>query len=476
MSSSGFLRTREERARTWASLRSAAHPPLGDARFWAVQAMVVLITGFHLFSDLHPALEENAFPGGLPVALLIIPIGYAALHYGLSGSAATGAWAALLWIPDLILPHDQGHAGADLINLALVEAIAFFVGQRIEAERLARSQVEQATWDARAAEARYRQLFETNGAPIAVLDTDGRVVDSNPAARTLFAGDPTGQLLADLLGPAWREVQAGQACSLPNARDYRVRLEPLVERQGDAFAQAIFEDVTAERSDSRRATRYANLVVRAEEEQRARLARELHDEPLQLFLHLARSLERLSETPAIPESVAEGLVRARLQALEAAGRLRSLARDLRPPALDQLGFVPALSSLLADVEEESPALIDLAVEGQETRLDPEIELGAFRIAEEAVRNALRHAAPTHIKVNVTLGPDALSLKVADDGRGFVPEEAAGREEGHLGLLGMRERTRLLGGDLKVISAPGRGTLVEAKIPLEHQRLTSDHRR
>ena len=399
------------------------------------------------------------------MALLILPVGYAALHYGLSGSAATGTWAAMLWVPDLLLPRDGGHVGADLVNLALVEAVAFFVGQRIENERLTRAQLEQATHETRAAEARYRQLFETNRAPIAVLDAAGTVLASNPAAKALFAEEPAGKPLAALVGPAWEAAQAGQVCSLRDGRDYRVRLEPLPGGMGGASAQVVFEDVTKERSDSRRATRYAQLVVRAEEEQRARLARELHDEPLQLFLHLARSLERLSATPAIPLAVAEGLSSARLQALEAAGRLRTLARNLRPPALDQLGFVPALSSLLADVEEESSTLVDLVVDGEEARLDPEIELGAFRIAEEAVRNALRHASPTRIAVSVLLGNDALSLQVTDDGCGFVPEEAAGREEGHLGLLGMRERTRLLGGHLEVSSAPGEGTVLEATLPL-----------
>lgn len=345
-------------------VRRAADPPVREVRFWVVQAMVAGITVLHLLADLHSSVERGAFPGGLPVALLILPVGYAALHYGLSGSAATGLWAALLWLPDLLLPHDRGHAGSDIVNLALVEAVAFFVGQRIEAERLARAEVERTTATALAVEARYRRL-----------------------------------------------------------------------------------------------------VIRAEEDERARLARELHDEPLQLFLHLARSLERLAGTPEVPTGVADGLSKARVQAIEAAGRLRTLARNLRPPALDQLGFVPALTSMLADVEEASGTPVDLAVEGPAERLDPDIELGAFRIAEEAVRNAVRHADPSRIDVGVSLGPGALHLVVHDDGRGFAPEYAAGEQDGHLGILGMDERARLLGGQLRVRSSPGTGTTVEVTLPL-----------
>lgn len=457
---------RPRRAELAEVLRSAAHPPVREARFWVVQAMVVLITGAHLFADLHSSVETRSFPGGLPVALLILPVGYAALHYGLSGSAATGLWAALLWLPDLLLPHDRGHAGADVVNLALVEAVAFFVGQRIEAVRLARTEMERATSEALAVEARYHQLFETNHAPILVLDASDGVADANPAARALFGEDPIGRPVASLLeGGAKLAEQVGQVRTLPDGRDYRVGLASLPTGAGGASAQVTFEDVTQERSDSRRATRYAQLVVQAEEDQRRRIARELHDEPLQLFLHLARSLERLGDAPEVPGAVAEGLAKARLQALDAAGRLRTLARDLRPPALDQLGFVPALSSLLSDVEEASGTLVELDVEGREHRLPPDLELGAFRIAEEAVRNAIRHAGAEQLHVAVSIGTEALSLRVADDGRGFVPEEAAGYESGHLGLLGMRERARLLGGHLELASAPERGTVVEATFPL-----------
>ena len=450
-------------------LRSAVRPPVGDARFWAVQAMVVVITGAHLLADLHSPDERGTFPGGLPVALLILPVGYAALHYGLSGSAATGVWAALLWLPDLLLPHDRGHAGSDVVNLALVEAVAFFVGQRIEAERLARKDVERATSEALAVEARYRQLFEANSAPILVLDADDDVVDANPAARALFGESPVGRAAGVLLaqgdeagGLAGR---TGHVSTMPDGRDYRIGLVSLPAGADGAAAQVSLEDVTEERSDTRRATRYAQLVVQAEEDQRKRIARELHDEPLQLFLHLARTLERLGDAPDVPSGVHGGLAKARLQALDAAGRLRSIARDLRPPALDQLGFVPALSSLLADVEEASGALVELAVEGGERRLPADLELGAFRIAEEAVRNAVRHGGARQLRVSVRIDDDALALRVADDGRGFVPEEAAGEASGHLGLLGMRERTRLLGGRLEVTSAPGRGTVVEATFPL-----------
>ncbi len=334
-----------------AAIRRIAAPPVGELRFWFVQAMVVALAGLHLFVDLETPSEQGPFPGGIPVALLVIPVGYAALAYGLAGSAGTAIWGALLWLPDLLLPHDEGHVGADLVDLALVVVVAFFFGHWIEAERAAHS----------------------------------------------------------------------------------------------------------------RADRYAALVVAAEEDQRRRLARELHDEPLQHFLHLARRLESLARASGVPASVAAGLGEARLHAIDAATRLRGVARDLRPPALDQLGLVAALGSFLADVEEASDLEVELSVHGDTTRLAPDAELGAFRIVQEAVRNTVRHAGARHVEVTVEFAPHGLRLEVADDGRGFV---RAGGElaAGHLGLLGMTERARLLGGSLDVRTAPGAGTVVEASIP------------
>jgi len=462
--------TRATPAEFAAVARRAAHPPVREGRFWIIQAMVLLIAGIHLLADLRFSTQTGAFPAGLPVALLIIPVGYAALRYGLTGSAATGIWATLAWLPDLLLPHDHGHAGADFVNLVLVDFVAFFFGQHIEAERLAHARVERATAERLAAEARYRQLFETNRSPILVLDDHGRASDANPAARALLGGDVVGRSSKELLdGDATFEEQAGRVLCLPGGRDYRLDLVSLPAGTGDRSTQVIFEDVTEERSEGRRATRYAELVVEAEEDQRRRLSRELHDEPLQLFLHLAHRLEGLGGTPGLPGTVTGSLGEARTQALSAAARLRTLARDLRPPTLDELGLTAALSSLLTDVEDETVLDVTFTVTGTETRLAPEIELGVFRIVQEAVRNTLRHAEASQLLVTLGFQTDELALSVSDDGRGFVPESLGKQDSAHLGLLGMHERTRLLGGHIEVRSAPGEGTVVEATVPFSTSR-------
>jgi signal transduction histidine kinase len=449
------------------------HPPLRESRFWAIQAVVLLIVTVHFLIDVDTSFPVGIFPAGIPVALLVLPIGYAGLRYGLAGSSATAVWATLLWLPDLLLPHDQGHVGADVLNLAIVLVVSFVFGQRIEAERFAHQRSEEAARLALAVEAGYRRLFETNHSPILVLDEHGVVADANPAAVELLGARVLGSTNAGLaVEGQGLEGLSGRVLTLPNGHDYRLDLSILPATTSGPRSQLNFEDVTEERTEQRRARHFAQLVVQAEEDQRHRLARELHDEPLQLFLHLARRLEVLAHTRGVPPDVASGLALSRHQALDAAGRLRNLARDLRPPALDELGLNAALSSLVADIEDENDEgpSVEMLVLGRGGRLDPEIELGAFRIVQESLRNALRHAKAHHLHLTIEYRPTELALRVSDDGQGFdatsLGEDSTRRS---LGLVGMRERTRLLGGTLDVRSSAGVGTVVEAALPLDPSR-------
>lgn len=462
------------RADSKSVLRLAAHPPVREARFWIIQGAVLLIAGLHLALDLHDSVEIGAFPSGVPVALLILPVGYAALRYALAGAAATTALAILLWLPDLLLPRDRGHVGGDLVELTLIVIVAFVFGRRIDAERFAHVRTERALAKALDIETRYHRLFETIRSPMLALDREGIVTDANPAATKLLGDDVVGQRGITLLNAdVSLDAQVGRVISLADGHDYRLDIVALPNDLGDVDTQVIFEDVTEERSEGRRARRYAQLVIRAEEDQNRRLARELHDEPLQLFLLLARRLESLGEVQGVPPVVAAGLAEAHHQSLDAAGRLRSLARDLRPPTLDQLGLVAALSSLVADIEDEDDPAAELRVHGTEVRLHSEVELGSFRIIQEATRNALRHAGASHLTITVTFGPDELTLSVTDDGAGFDLDGLSEQDSEHLGLLGMRERARLLGGHLEVHSAPSRGTTVVATVPQGERRASHD---
>ena len=202
--------------------RRAAHPPIHELPFWVIQLMVLTIAVLHLLVDMHFVVATSAFPAGVPVTLLIVPVGYAALRYGLAGSAATGTLAIFLWLPDLLLPPNQGHIGGDLVDLLLILVVGLFFGQRIDYERLAFARSERATAEALAVETMYHRLFETNRAPIMVLNSQGAVADANPAARLLFGHDVVGKPGASIakIDPS---QPPGRVLALPDGRDYRIR-------------------------------------------------------------------------------------------------------------------------------------------------------------------------------------------------------------------------------------------------------------
>jgi signal transduction histidine kinase len=433
-----------------------------------MQALVVGLAAAHLYIDMTAA--RGTIPAGIPVALLLVPVSYAALRYGLAGSVATAAGALLLWLPDLLLPHDRGHVGNDLIELALVIAVAAFVGYHIDAEWLARAHADQARNEQRAAEALYRQLFDTNTAPILVISQPGEILDANPAARALFPGNVLGRPVHEVLefgGAIGDSAGRVTAISTPQAelRYYRMNVGQVPAAPGEEpLSQLVLQDVTEELAEGLRVHRFAGLLLQVQEEERRRIAQELHDEPLQLLVHLARALERLETTPQTPAKLADDLRGARHQTLDIASRLRAVVAGLRPPALDQLGLIPALRGFLADVAETTTTRADLRVTGKETRLPPQVELAAFRIAQEALNNVIRHADATKLLLILSFGDGELSLRVTDDGCGFDPAATDTQLlAGHLGLLGMRERAVTAGGSLTVHSAPGQGTTVSATL-------------
>lgn len=444
------------------------HPPVRDLRFWVVQALLTGLAGTHFLFDIVLPVQPNALPAGIPVALLLAPVSYAALRYGLAGSIATAVWATVLWMPDMLLPNDEGHVGNDLIELTLVIAVAIFVGYHIDAERLERTRAQRARTEQQVAEARYQQLFDINAAPILVAGPSGVVLDANPAAQALTTFDVIGMPVGEVLGRDGDELNGSSgnvivvSTPLDGIRDYRVNIARVpADPPFEPLTQLVLQDVTEERAEGIRVHRFAEFLLKVQEEERRRIAQELHDEPLQLLIHLARSLEELGSAPRPAAELAGDLDGARRQTVDVATRIRAVVAGLRPPALEQLGLVAALRGFLADIRENDAITAEIRVAGSETRLPPEVELAAFRIAQEAANNVIKHASAGHLTLDLDFGSDQFSLRVADDGAGFDPSANDTRLPGSMGMLGMRERATLARGKLTVRSAPGQGTVVEA---------------
>ncbi|MBK8050741.1 MAG: HAMP domain-containing protein [Anaerolineales bacterium] len=207
---------------------------------------------------------------------------------------------------------------------------------------------------------------------------------------------------------------------------------------------------------------YLHAVTQAQDEERTRLARELHDETVQTLIaldHKTQMVQRSIERD--PARAQAQVVELRQMVLEATAEVRRFSRALRPPFLDDLGLAPALE-LLA---EENRA--EFVVTGQPRRLPPESEMALYRIAQESLSNARRHANASEITVAITYEPHIVRLEVIDNGKGFEPPAnlASLGRTGHFGLLSMQERAQLAGATLTIASAPGAGAHVTVSSPV-----------
>jgi two-component system, NarL family, sensor histidine kinase DegS len=214
---------------------------------------------------------------------------------------------------------------------------------------------------------------------------------------------------------------------------------------------------------------YARAITRAQEDERLRIARELHDETIQVLVALGRQLEALDTLPEPLPAAAKTRVRGQRDLVRNALRgLRRFVRDLRPPVLDQLGLVAALRELTTDMRDTYGIHATLEVQGAVTRLRIEQELVLFRIAQEALNNVRQHAGASRVTVHLTFEQERVQMDIEDNGGGFnAPERISDlAPSGRLGLIGMEERARALGGALSVRSTLGRGVTVIVDIPIE----------
>ncbi len=208
-------------------------------------------------------------------------------------------------------------------------------------------------------------------------------------------------------------------------------------------------------------------TVHVQEEERGRIARDLHDGSNQLITGT------LYELQAVRESLLGQRTLAALEKLETAKSLlrkieaenRRIILGLRPPILDVHGLIPALKSVASGFQEQHQISCSVQVSGESRHLSPEIEIAAFRIAQESLNNVAAHAQAQHVLIHVSVELSRLCLTIEDDGVGFDPEKARAEASGQMGLIGMRERALSIGGQLQVQSAPGDGTRITLQVPL-----------
>jgi two-component system sensor histidine kinase DegS len=213
---------------------------------------------------------------------------------------------------------------------------------------------------------------------------------------------------------------------------------------------------------------YVQQITRTQEEERNRIARDLHDDTAQALYVLTRQVDNFlrsttkitAETAAFLHGLGEH-IRTALQGV------RRFSQDLRPPMLDDLGLMATLRWLVGDMELRTHVATRLSINGTERRLTPHVELAIFRIVQEALRNVEKHASATEVDVNIEFTPAKIDILVTDNGKGFQLAGEVGElpREGRLGLMGMEERAHLLGGRVSIKSQVNLGTRILIEVPV-----------
>lgn len=341
-------------------------------------------------------------------------------------------------------------------------------------------------------EERFRALWQTTTDAVLIIDGANRIRYANPAVAAIFGYEPhqlRGESLARLQ-PArlaarhaeglQRYLQTGRKTvnwgAIETTAVHRDGHELAVEiafsdhqTKGERLFAGFIRDITERKRNEKRLTAsrarlqaLSDQLLRVQEAERANLARELHDEFGQTLTATKLQLQMLGQRT--PSPFLEDCIALVDQGLR---QVRDLSLDLRPPQLDRLGLAAALRAHVERLSQHTGRTVTLEDAPDLPSLTGPRAAACFRIVQEALTNALRHAHAQSVRVRLAVEQRLLLLEVADDGAGFELEEKRARatQGGSLGLLSMEERAHLLGGTLQIDTAAGRGTRIIARIPL-----------
>jgi len=211
-------------------------------------------------------------------------------------------------------------------------------------------------------------------------------------------------------------------------------------------------------------------IILAQEDERKRIAREIHDGPAQSLANLVlrtEIAERMLDTKDL-ELIRAELIDLKSQIRIGLEEIRKIIFNLRPMALDDLGLLPTLRKFVQDFEEKTRIRAVIETSGKEKRLPNAIEAAMFRLVQEGFNNALKHAQPTYVSLEVTYQEDSVQMLIEDNGVGFHLDvvESRARSHSHFGLIGMKERVELLQGKIDIESTVGQGTKIKIDVPIK----------
>lgn len=225
-------------------------------------------------------------------------------------------------------------------------------------------------------------------------------------------------------------------------------------------------DIGSQMGEAQQAQQMAISIIKAQEEERKRVAREIHDAPAQSMANIVMRAEYCQKLLELhPEKVRDELIALQDLVRASLADVRKIISDLRPMVLDELGLAPAIKRYLSDYEAQSGVKIKYIFTGRPKRLDNSIEIALYRIIQEAVSNIKKHARAKNANIKMNMLSDKVNIFIKDDGAGFdLSQILAGGENEKYGLLGIQERVKILKGELNISTVPGRGTEISISIP------------
>ena len=475
---------------------------------WIIFA-IAAIGAVVYYADQIPVLQNLVTDAPIQLArhsthriLSIIPVAYAAFIFRLHGGVIVATVVSLGLLPRaLFISTQRPEAIAETVAFF---AIGLFVSWLIDRQQRALHRLEDTQQDLmksldtgreqqqqlQLSEERYRGLFESAGEAIFVCSATGEITSSNKVCELLTGYDQDSlkntiiyglfsEYDAEIVRAIFSEGLGGRTVSSTEElrlvkKDgteayVRLTINPLLSGDQIVGNQVITLDVTEEARLRKNMEYYITQVTRAQEDERLRISRELHDETAQMLAGLSRDIASFSTGESgLTQALAERLQKLRVVADSALEEVRRFSQDLRPSILDDLGLVPALEWLLSNLEKQYKISTSMSINGNQRRLAPEKELIVFRIAQEALSNVRRHSDATTVNMKIDVDDAALTLIINDNGLGFsIPQSASELiQSGRLGIVGMRERARLIEGTLIVQSGPGEGTTVTLRVPRE----------
>ncbi len=335
----------------------------------------------------------------------------------------------------------------------------------------------------------YRNLFENANDAIWFHDLDGRILAANKASAELngwpiddFLGRNVKGFMDDEMLRLAKEVKRKLLSGEPFQQPYE---QQIVNKYGEKKTimvnsslmtiddnpvgfQHIARDISEERRMQNNLRFYLNQITQVQEEERKRIARELHDDTAQALFAISRQMDNfIRDNVGLTQQQRGMLQDIRKRLGVTLQGIRRFSQDLRPSIIDDLGLLPALKWLIKQKSEETGLDIQLQITGKEQRILPEKELIIFRIVQEALNNISKHARATQAGVAIDFSNTRVDVTVSDNGIGFDLPESVGdlSHSGKLGLLGMQERVTLLSGTLKISSEQGKGTIVNVNVPV-----------